>query len=126
MTDGTEGAPSEATAQVEQTGAKRRRRLLRVVTGIFALCVAIAASYAAHRAQQGTASSAEPTASARARLGATETPARTSPSAAQKRYAVQGPSTKANPFVARQEALKEKIEFGMIGALNTHPDAGHR
>lgn len=102
----------------------RRRRALRIATAVLALGTAIAVSYFAHRAAND-APLVEPAASARA--GGTAATAPTSSSAAIKRYAVQGPSTKANPFVARQEALKERIEFRMIEALQPvapRPDAG--
>src|SRR4029079_5117588 len=36
-----------------------------------------------------------------------------------KRYAVQGPQDNADPHIARQAALREAMEFGMIGLLNT-------
>jgi hypothetical protein len=36
-----------------------------------------------------------------------------------KRYAVQGPKDNADPHLARQAALREAVEFGMIGLLNT-------
>lgn len=36
-----------------------------------------------------------------------------------KRYAVQGPKDNADPHIARQAALREAVEFGMIGLLNT-------
>ncbi len=36
-----------------------------------------------------------------------------------KRYAVQGPKDNPDPHIARQQALREAMEFGMIGLLNT-------
>ncbi len=36
-----------------------------------------------------------------------------------KRYAVQGPKDNPDPHIARQAALREAMEFGMIGLLNT-------
>ncbi len=36
-----------------------------------------------------------------------------------KRYAVQGPKDNPDPHLARQAALREAVEFGMIGLLNT-------
>ena len=36
-----------------------------------------------------------------------------------KRYAVQGPADNQDPHIARQAALREAMEFGMIGLLNT-------
>jgi hypothetical protein len=39
--------------------------------------------------------------------------------ATNKRYAVQGPKDNADPHIARQAALREAMEFGMIGLLNT-------
>src|SRR5690606_9630248 len=36
-----------------------------------------------------------------------------------KRYAVQGPQNNPDPHLARQAALREAAEFGMIGLLNT-------
>ncbi len=36
-----------------------------------------------------------------------------------KRYAVQGPKDNPDPHIARQAALREAVEFGMIGLLNT-------
>lgn len=39
--------------------------------------------------------------------------------ATNKRYAVQGPQDNADPHIARQAALREAMEFGMIGLLNT-------
>jgi hypothetical protein len=36
-----------------------------------------------------------------------------------KRFGVQGPQDNADPHVARQAALREAAEFGMIGLLNT-------
>lgn len=36
-----------------------------------------------------------------------------------KRYAVQGPKDNADPHLARQAALREAVDFGMIGLLNT-------
>lgn len=39
-------------------------------------------------------------------------------SGTNKRYAVAGPRDNADPHVARQEALKDSAEFGMIGLLN--------
>jgi pSer/pThr/pTyr-binding forkhead associated (FHA) protein len=39
--------------------------------------------------------------------------------ATNKRYAVQGPKDNADPHIARQAALREAVEFGMIGLLNT-------
>jgi hypothetical protein len=36
-----------------------------------------------------------------------------------KRYAVQGPQDNPDPHLARQQALREAMEFGMIGLLNT-------
>lgn len=39
--------------------------------------------------------------------------------ATNKRYAVQGPAANADPHIARQAALREAMEFGMIGLLNT-------
>jgi hypothetical protein len=36
-----------------------------------------------------------------------------------KRYAVQGPQDNQDPHIARQAALREAMEFGMIGLLNT-------
>ncbi|HVU04693.1 MAG TPA: AgmX/PglI C-terminal domain-containing protein [Polyangiaceae bacterium] len=39
--------------------------------------------------------------------------------ATNKRYAVQGPADNADPHIARQAALREAMEFGMIGLLNT-------
>jgi hypothetical protein len=36
-----------------------------------------------------------------------------------KRYAVQGPKDNPDPHLARQAALREAAEFGMIGLLNT-------
>lgn len=36
-----------------------------------------------------------------------------------KRYAVQGPQDNQDPHLARQAALREAMEFGMIGLLNT-------
>ena len=36
-----------------------------------------------------------------------------------KRFGVQGPQDNADPHLARQAALKEAAEFGMIGLLNT-------
>lgn len=38
--------------------------------------------------------------------------------ASNKRYAVQGPRDNADPHVARQAALRDAAEFGMIGLLN--------
>lgn len=44
-----------------------------------------------------------------------------------KRYAVKGPSDNADPHIARQAALRDAAEFGMIGLLNSgaggDPDA---
>lgn len=44
-----------------------------------------------------------------------------------KRYGVQGPADNPDPHIARQAALREAAEFGMIGLLNTgaggDPDA---
>jgi len=37
-----------------------------------------------------------------------------------KRYGVQGPQDNADPHIARQAALKEAQEFGMIGLLNVN------
>jgi hypothetical protein len=39
--------------------------------------------------------------------------------ATNKRYAVQGPQDNPDPHIARQAALREAMEFGMIGLLNT-------
>lgn len=39
--------------------------------------------------------------------------------ATNKRYAVQGPQNNPDPHIARQAALREAMEFGMIGLLNT-------
>jgi pSer/pThr/pTyr-binding forkhead associated (FHA) protein len=39
--------------------------------------------------------------------------------ATNKRYAVQGPQDNADPHIAKQAALREAMEFGMIGLLNT-------
>ncbi|MCC6214785.1 MAG: AgmX/PglI C-terminal domain-containing protein [Polyangiaceae bacterium] len=39
--------------------------------------------------------------------------------ATNKRYAVQGPKDNPDPHLARQAALREATEFGMIGLLNT-------
>jgi hypothetical protein len=39
--------------------------------------------------------------------------------ATNKRYAVQGPKDNPDPHIARQAALREATEFGMIGLLNT-------
>jgi hypothetical protein len=39
--------------------------------------------------------------------------------ATNKRYAVQGPKDNPDPHIARQQALREAMEFGMIGLLNT-------
>lgn len=39
--------------------------------------------------------------------------------ATNKRYAVQGPKDNPDPHLARQAALREAQEFGMIGLLNT-------
>ncbi len=39
--------------------------------------------------------------------------------ATNKRYAVQGPKDNPDPHLARQAALKEAAEFGIIGLLNT-------
>jgi len=39
--------------------------------------------------------------------------------AVNKRYAVQGPKDNPDPHLARQAALREATEFGMIGLLNT-------
>src|SRR5688572_14787287 len=39
--------------------------------------------------------------------------------ATNKRYAVQGPKDNPDPHIARQAALREAMEFGMIGLLNT-------
>jgi hypothetical protein len=39
--------------------------------------------------------------------------------AVNKRYAVQGPKDNPDPHIARQAALREAQEFGMIGLLNT-------
>jgi hypothetical protein len=39
--------------------------------------------------------------------------------ATNKRYAVQGPKDNPDPHIARQAALREAQEFGMIGLLNT-------
>ncbi len=36
-----------------------------------------------------------------------------------KRYAVQGPKDNPDPHIARQAALREATEFGLIGLLNT-------
>lgn len=36
-----------------------------------------------------------------------------------KRFGVQGPQDNADPHIARQAALREAAEFGMIGLLNT-------
>lgn len=36
-----------------------------------------------------------------------------------KRYGVQGPADNQDPHIARQAALREAAEFGMIGLLNT-------
>lgn len=36
-----------------------------------------------------------------------------------KRYAVQGPKDNPDPHLARQAALREAVEFGMIGLINT-------
>jgi hypothetical protein len=36
-----------------------------------------------------------------------------------KRYAVQGPKDNPDPHIARQAALREAVEFGMIGLINT-------
>ncbi len=41
------------------------------------------------------------------------------PNTSNKRYAVQGPSDNPDPHVARQAALAEAQEFGMIGLMNT-------
>jgi len=38
--------------------------------------------------------------------------------ATKKRYGVQGPSDTTDPYVARQAALKEARDFGLIGLLN--------
>jgi hypothetical protein len=38
--------------------------------------------------------------------------------ATNKRYAVQGPQDNPDPHIARQQALREAMEFGMIGLLN--------
>jgi hypothetical protein len=125
VTDETEGAPSQSNEAFERQVLNRRRRLLRIATAAFALCVALAASYFAHRAARKEAGlSAEPMSSGRAR---TPSEVQASASAAKKRYAVQGPSTKADPMIARKRALEEKTEFGMIGPLiPTGGDAGQR
>lgn len=39
--------------------------------------------------------------------------------ASNKKYAVQGPQDNQDPHLARQAALREAMEFGMIGLLNT-------
>lgn len=39
--------------------------------------------------------------------------------ATNKRYAVQGPKDNPDPHIARQAALREAMEFGLIGLLNT-------
>ena len=39
--------------------------------------------------------------------------------ATNKRYGVQGPQDNPDPHIARQAALREAAEFGMIGLLNT-------
>lgn len=39
--------------------------------------------------------------------------------ATNKRYAVQGPHDNPDPHIARQQALREAMDFGMIGLLNT-------
>lgn len=39
--------------------------------------------------------------------------------ATNKRYAVQGPQDNPDPHIAKQAALREAMEFGMIGLLNT-------
>lgn len=39
--------------------------------------------------------------------------------ATNKRYAVAGPKDNPDPHIARQAALREAVEFGMIGLLNT-------
>lgn len=39
--------------------------------------------------------------------------------ASNKKYAVQGPQDNQDPHIARQAALREAAEFGMIGLLNT-------
>jgi hypothetical protein len=39
--------------------------------------------------------------------------------ATNKRYAVQGPKDNPDPHIARQAALREATEFGMIGLLNS-------
>lgn len=39
--------------------------------------------------------------------------------ATNKRYAIQGPKDNKDPHIARQAALREAQEFGMIGLLNT-------
>jgi hypothetical protein len=39
--------------------------------------------------------------------------------ATNKRYAVQGPKDNPDPHIARQAAIREAMEFGMIGLLNT-------
>jgi pSer/pThr/pTyr-binding forkhead associated (FHA) protein len=38
--------------------------------------------------------------------------------ATNKRYAVQGPQDNPDPHIARQQALREAMDFGMIGLLN--------
>ena len=47
-----------------------------------------------------------------------------SPTAAKqpKRYAIKGPKDGADPHLARQAALREAAEFGMIGLLSAHAD----
>ncbi len=39
-----------------------------------------------------------------------------------KRYAVKGPSDSPDPHLARQQALREAKDFGMIGMLNQAPE----
>jgi Ca-activated chloride channel family protein len=45
-------------------------------------------------------------------------------SASNKRYAVKGPADNQDPHIARQQAVRDSAEFGMIGLLNTGAGGG--
>lgn len=58
-------------------------------------------------------------ASATAAASASAEPAPSSTGASSGRYAIKGPSDNPDPRIARQAALKDAEEFGMLGLLNS-------
>ncbi len=114
----TEREAEQEPEVVAETYEDKRKRAMRWMPWVFVK---------GSRRSEDVAVSAAPMEEADNKEGGTGTRAKgeegsmgnPSTKATNKRYAVQGPQDNPDPHIARQAALRESQEFGMIGLLNS-------